>query len=98
MDELKKLLEKNPKAKEEFDNIVTTLSDRATGQIKRLLGYIGTLEDMIEHNDSREEMLKKIDSFNGWTVWFREDGILEEEETWWENALEGYLITKREEN
>ena len=98
MDELKRLLDENPKAKEEFDNIVTTLSDGATGQIKRLLDHINTLEDMIEYNDSREEMLKKIDSFNGWTAWFRADGILEEEETWWENALEGRLIAKREGN
>jgi hypothetical protein len=39
-----------------------------------------------------------MDNFNGWTMWFREDGILEEEETWWENALEGCLIAKREGN
>ena len=95
---LQKLLEQYPEAKEEFDNIITALSDGASGEIKRLLDHINTLEDMIEHNDGREDMLKEIDSFNGWTMWFRADGILEEEETWWENALEGYLVAKREVN
>ena len=96
MNELKKILEENPRAKEEFDNVIEVLNDGAVGEIKRLLDHIHALEDMIEHNDNREEMLKEIDNFNGWTMWFRADGILEEDETWWENVLEGCLIAKRE--
>jgi hypothetical protein len=34
-------------------------------------------------------MLKEIDRFNGWTMWFRADGIIGEKETWWENVLDG---------
>ena len=87
MNELKKILAENPQAKEEFENIVEVLNLGATGEIKRLVRHIEQLEEMIEEGESREEMLKVIDNFNGWTQWMRADGLLEEDETWVDRVL-----------
>ena len=88
MNELKKMLAENAQAKEEFENIIEVLNLGATGEIKRLLRHIEQLEEMIENGESREEILKVIDAFNGWTQWMRADGLLKEDETWWESIVE----------
>lgn len=91
MDELKRVLEENPKAKEEFDTIIEVLNAGATGEIKRLLEYIEELEEMIEQQEDRATILQRIDEHNGWTMWMHADGLLKEDETWWEGMLEGWL-------
>ena len=91
MEELNKLLEENPKAKEEFDTIIEVLNLGTIGEIKRLLNYIEVLEDMIEANEDRSELLHTIDEHNCWTQWMRADGLLRKDETWWENVLEGTM-------
>lgn len=72
----------------ELENMVEVLSLCATREIDRLACHIEQLERMIEKGESREEMLKVIDEFNGWTLWMRADGLLEDDETWWEDVLE----------
>ena len=86
--ELKKLFEENPKAKEEFDTIIDVLSAGATGEIERLLRYIEELEEMIEEGADRATLLQRIDEHNGWTMWMHADGYLSGDETWWESVLQ----------
>ena len=87
MDELKRVLEENPKAKEEFDNIIEILNTGSIGQIKMWIEYANELEEMIEENVSREDMLQTIDNFNHLTEQMQHRGLLKENETWWESVL-----------
>ena len=80
---LAELLEQYPEAKEQFD----MLQEFSVSEIKRLLQYIAVLEDMIEDNTERAEMLQVIDDHNGWTMWMRADGYLDEDTEWWETVL-----------
>lgn len=87
MDELKRLLQENPKAKEEFDNIIEILNMGSIEQIKMWIEYANELEEMIEANVSRKDMLQTIDNFNHLTEQMRYSGSLKEDETWWESVL-----------
>jgi hypothetical protein len=42
---------------------------------------------MIEKNVDREEILKEIDMRYWYTVRMQDEGILDEDTTWWETAL-----------
>ena len=87
MEKLKKLLEQHPEAKEEFDTIIEVLNKSNTEHLKMWIGYANELEEMIEANESREEMLKRIDSFYCLTEQLRADGLLDEDTGWWETVV-----------
>ena len=87
MKKLKELLEKYPEAKEEFDTIIEVLNVGSNEQIKMWIEYANELEEMIEANESREEMLKRIDRFNCLTEQLRASGHLDEDTEWWETVL-----------
>lgn len=91
MSKLQALLAQHPEEKEEFDVIVDILNTGSIEQIKMLLDYIAELEDMIEQGTSREEMLQAIDWHNHYTEQMQYQGLLEEDETWWESVIEGQL-------
>ena len=87
MSKLMELLEKHPEEKEEFDTIIEVLNVGSNEQIKMWIEYANELEEMIEANESREEMLKRIDSFNCLTESLRASGYLDEDTQWWETVV-----------
>ena len=87
MSKLQALLAQYPEEKEEFDLIVDMLNAGSVEQIKMWIEYANVLEEMIEANESREEMLKIIDDFNCLTERLRADGYLDEDTEWWETVL-----------
>ena len=74
MSKLMELLEKHPEEKEEFDTIIEVLNVGSNEEIKMWIGYANELEEMVESNESREEMLKRIDRFNCLTEQLRARG------------------------
>lgn len=91
MSKLQALLAQYPEEKEEFDLIIDILNTGGVEQIKELLDYIAELETMIEEDINREEMLQVIDCHNHYTEQMQYQGLLQEDETWWENVKEGWL-------
>ena len=87
MSKLMELLERHPEEKEEFETIVDILNIGSNEQIKMWIEYANELEEMIEANESREEILKVIDNFNCLTEQLRADGRLDEDTEWWETVL-----------
>ena len=87
MSKLQALLAQHPEEKEEFDLIIDVLNTGSNEQIKMWIEYANVLEEMIEANESREEMLKIIDDFNCLTEQLRADGHLDEDTEWWETVL-----------
>ena len=87
MSKLQALLAQHPEEKEEFDLIIEVLNTGSIEQIKMWIEYANVWEEMIESNESREEMLKIIDDFNCLTEQLRADGHLDEDTEWWETVL-----------
>lgn len=87
MSKLMALLGQYPEEKEEFDLIVDLLNKGSNEQIKMWIEYANELEEMIESNESREEMLKAIDNFNCLTESLRISGYLDEDTEWWETVV-----------
>ena len=87
MSKLQALLAQYPEEKEEFDLIIDMLNAGSVEQIKMWIEYVNVLEEMIEANESREEMLKIIDDFNCLTEQLRANGYLDEDTEWWETVL-----------
>lgn len=87
MSKLQALLAQHPEEKEEFDLIVDILNMGSNEQIKMWIEYANVLEEMIEANETREEILKVIDDFNCLTEHLRADGHLDEDTEWWETVL-----------
>lgn len=84
---LKELLEKYPEAKKEYEDQINCLSHAGVVIVEEQNKWIERLEDMIENNVDREEMLKEIDARYWYTVRLQEEGILSEDTKWWEIVL-----------
>lgn len=84
---LKELLEKYPEAKKEYEDQISCLSHAGMVVIEEQSRWIEELEDMIEDNVNREEILKAIDARYWYTVRMQDEGILDEDTEWWETVL-----------
>lgn len=84
---LKELLEKYPEAKKEYEDQINCLSHAGLVIIEEQDKWIEKLEDMIEDNADREEILKEIDARYWYTVRMQEERILSEDIEQWETVL-----------
>ena len=84
---LKELLEKYPEAKKEYEDQINCLSHAGLVIIEEQSKWIEELEDMIEDDVDREEILKAIDARYWYTARMQEEGILSEDTKWWETVL-----------
>lgn len=85
---LKELLEQNPEAKKEYELQIKGLEQLGIALIREQANYISSLEEMIEENVCREEILQTIDFHNHYTERMQYEGLLEQDETWWEQVME----------
>lgn len=84
---LTELLEKYPEAKKEYGDQLKCLSHAGLVIIEEQSKWIERLEDMIENNVDREEILKEIDARYWYTVRMQDEGILSKDTEWWETVL-----------
>lgn len=84
---LKELLEKYPEANKEYEDQISCLSHAGLVIIEEQSKWIEKLENMIEDNVDREEILKAIDARYWYTVRMQDEGILDEDTEWWETVL-----------
>ena len=84
---LKELLEKYPQAKKEYEDQIQCLSHAGLVIIEEQGKWIEKLEDMIEDNVDREEILKEIDARYWYTVRMQDQGVLDKDTEWWETVL-----------
>ena len=80
---LHQLMEQDPEIRKEVRELVEINNI----PWKDMASYLKRLEDMIEHNASRRELLEVIDNHYGLTMWFRADGLIEEDEHWYDDFL-----------
>lgn len=84
---LQELLEQHPEAKEEYKVQLECLSHAGLAVIEEQAKWIEKLENMIIMDDSRKEMLIEIDLRYWYTIRMQDEGLLTEDEHWYDQYL-----------
>lgn len=85
---LKELLEQHPEAKKEYETQIECLNHAGVVIIEEQAKWIEKLEDMIIMEASREVMLMEIDNRYWYTIRMQEEGLLRDNENWYDQYLE----------